>query len=264
MKHSLYLLFFFFAACQTMTPEQKADEIHKQTLTLDTHIDFDTKDFSKHRHYGQDLDTQVNMVKMEKGKLDAGFFIVYTGQGKLDKKGYAKAHKQAMAKFDAIKRMTTELVPEKISLAVTPEQVRKIWKSGKKVAMIGVENAYPLGEDLKNLEDFYNRGARYVSINHNGHNQFGDSNVPKAWDKKIKYNGLSRLGEKLVKESNRLGIMVDISHAAQKTAQDVIKISKAPIIASHSSVQGVYDHPRNLSDKTLMALKENGGVVQIV
>ena len=176
----LFILLFLFQCSST----SNLKSFHQELLTLDTHIDFDSRDFTEKRHYGQDLPTQVNLIKMEKGGLDAGFFIVYVGQKPLTSGNYQKAHEQAMVKFQAIHRMTRKLIPEKIELATSPYRVRKILAKGKKVAMIGVENAFPLGTDLNNLFDFYRKGARYISITHNGHNQFGDSNVKAVWDKK--------------------------------------------------------------------------------
>ncbi len=241
----------------------KAKEIHENVITIDTHDDINVKNFTDSINYTQDLDTQVTLPKMIEGGLDVVFLIVYTGQDTLSPSGYEKAEENAMAKFKAIHRLTKEYAPEQIGLAVSSEEVRELHSSGKKVAMIGVENAYPMGTDLANFEKYYNLGARYISLSHNGHSQFCDSNTGEEDDVWL-YNGLSELGEKAVDEMNRLGIMIDLSHVSKESMMQIVQRSKAPVIASHSSARALCDHSRNLDDEQLKALKENGGVVQTV
>ena len=144
------------------------------------------------------------------------------------------------------------------------DRAAAVQKKGKLTAFIGVENPYPLGTNLKLVKEFYDLGARYISLTHKGHNQFADSNIPKGDQPVIMHDGLSPLGVSLVKELNKWGILVDVSHASKKSMLDALKISKAPVIASHSAVKTLCDHPRNLDDEQLLALKKNGGVVQIV
>ncbi len=241
----------------------KAKEIHENVITIDTHDDINVKNFTDSINYTQDLDTQVTLPKMIEGGLDVVFLIVYTGQDTLSPSGYEKAEENAMAKFKAIHRLTKEYAPEQIGLAVSSEEVRELHSSGKKVAMIGVENAYPMGTDLANFERYYNLGARYISLSHNGHSQFCDSNTGEEDDAWL-YNGLSELGEKAVDEMNRIGIMIDLSHVSKESMMQIVRRSKAPVIASHSSARALCDHSRNLDDEQLKALKENGGVVQTV
>ncbi len=207
---------------------------------------------------------------MAEGGLDAVFFIVYVGQTFEEREadafradGYERAYQAANAKFEAIHRLTKEMAPGRIELALTAADVRRIAAAGRKVALIGVENGYPLGDNLARVKEFYDRGARYLSLAHNGHNQLSDSNTGER-DGGYKWNGLSPLGRKVVAELNRLGIMVDVSHPSKASMMQAIDISKAPIIASHSSVRALADHPRNLDDEQLMAIKKNGGVVQLV
>jgi membrane dipeptidase len=200
---------------------------------------------------------------MEAGGLDVAWFIVYTGQDTLSESGYEKAKANAMSKFEAIHKLCEEIAPDRIGLATNSAQAREIYNSGKKVAMIGVENAYPMGTDLSNIERYYDLGARYVSLAHNGHSQFSDSNTGETDDVWL-HNGLSELGKEAVKEMNRVGIMIDISHPSQEAVMQMLTLSKAPIIASHSSARALCDHSRNLDDTQLLALKENGGVVQAV
>jgi membrane dipeptidase len=200
---------------------------------------------------------------MKEGGLDAAFFIVYVGQGPQTEEGYANAYKQAVAKFDAIHHLTKEIAPGEIELALTAEDVRRIAKSGKKVALIGVENAYPLGTDIGRVKEFYERGGRYMSLAHNGHSQLADSNTGER-DGKWQHNGLSDLGRKAIAEMNRWGIMVDVSHPSKAANLQAIALSKAPVIASHSAARALADHSRNMDDEQLEALKKNGGVIQTV
>lgn len=242
---------------------EKAQRIHKKVITIDTHNDINVGNFTDSINYTQNLDTQVNLPKMTEGGLDVSWLIVYTGQDSLSAQGYEKAEKNAMAKFEAIHRLCEVIAPDKIELALTSDDVRRIDKAGKKVAMIGVENAYPIGEDLSNFEKYHSLGARYISLSHNGHSQFCDSNTGEK-DSIWLYNGLSELGKKAVVEMNRLGIMIDVSHPSKSSMQQMVALSKAPIIASHSSARALCDHSRNLDDEQLLLLKKNGGVVQTV
>ena len=272
MKKSIFLLIvaLIAASCQdksTGNPEvqliQKAQLIHLKTTTLDTHDDIDVKNFTDTLNYAMDTDTQVNLPKMESGALDVAWFIVYTGQGELTKEGYKKAADNAQAKFDAIHRLAKEYAPNKIGLALSSKDVDSLRKMGKKVAMIGVENAYPLGEDLTEVKRYYDLGARYMSLAHNGHNQFSDSNTGE-FDNTAKHNGISELGKKVIDSMNYYGIMVDISHPSKEAIRQTIAHSKAPVIASHSGARALSDHPRNLDDEQLQWVKESGGVVQTV
>lgn len=249
------------------TPEQeifnKAMEIHDRVITLDTHVDINVNNFTQETNYTQRLDTQVDLPKMEEGGLDVVWLVVYTGQDTLSEEGYADAYENAIRKFEAIHRLTEEIAPDQIELATTSEDVRRIVAEGKKVAMIGVENAYPVGTDLSRVEEFYNRGARYMSLSHNGHSQFSDSNTGER-DNEWLHGGLSDAGRQVIAEMNRLGMMIDLSHPSKKANMQTLELSKAPVIASHSSARALNDVSRNLSDEELMMLKENGGVVQTV
>ncbi|TVZ59753.1 membrane dipeptidase [Flavobacteriaceae bacterium MAR_2010_105] len=242
---------------------EKAKAIHERVITLDTHCDINVKNFTDSINYTQDLDSQVNLPKMKAGGLDVAWFIVYTGQDTLTDEGYKKAYENAISKFDAIHKLVKEIAPDQIELATTSDDVRRIVKSGKKVAMIGIENGYPVGTDIKNVEKFYNLGGRYMSLAHNGHSQLSDSNTGEA-DGIWLHNGLSDLGKEVVKEMNRLGMMIDISHPSKEAIKQMFELSEAPIIASHSSARALCDHSRNLDDEQLGWLKKNGGVVQTV
>ena len=280
MKKTILLLSLItlFMSCKTdnkkmtETPDPKKDSIalierakgiHERVITIDTHCDINVKNFTDSVNYTQDLDSQVTLPKMIAGGLDVAWFIVYTGQEELTDKGFKKAYENAMGKFNAIHKLVEVIAPDQITLALTSEDVRSIVKSGKKVAMIGIENGYPIGKDLKNVEKFYDLGGRYMSLAHNGHSQLSDSNTGEA-DSIWLHNGLSDLGKKVIKEMNRLGMMVDVSHPSKEAMRDMIELSVAPIIASHSSARALCDHSRNLDDEQLEWLKKNGGVAQAV
>ncbi len=241
----------------------KAKAIHKRVITLDTHCDINIKNFTDSLNYTQDLDTQITLPKMKAGGLDVAWFIVYTGQDSLTESGYKSAYKNAMSKFNAIHKLVEDIAPDDIELALTSDDVRRIDSKGKKVAMIGIENGYPLGLDISNVEKFYKLGARYMSLSHNGHSQLCDSNTGESDDVWL-HNGLSDLGKQVVEEMNRVGMMIDVSHPSKESMRQMIELSKAPIIASHSSARALCNHSRNLDDEQLGWLKENGGVVQTV
>ena len=242
---------------------QRAKDIHERVITLDTHDDINIKNFTDSVNYSQRLESQVNLPKMIEGGLDVAWFVVYTSQDSLSDNGYKKAYDNAMSKFDAIHRLINNYANDKIALALTSDDVRKIHATGKKVAMIGVENAYPIGTDLGNIKKFYDLGARYMSLAHNGHSQFSDSHTGEN-DNIWNYNGLSEVGNQAIAEMNRLGIMIDISHPSREAIKQMINLSKAPVIASHSAARTLSDQSRNLDDELLKMIKENNGVVQTV
>ena len=262
----LFMLIWACAPDSSVDPElvAKAEKIHNSVITLDTHVDINTGNFTQEKNYTMNLDTQVDLPKMEAGGLDVVFLIVYTGQGELDQEGFDAAYENAVSKFDAIHRLTEELAPDQIELAFTSDDVRRIHAAGKKVAMIGVENAYPLGMELDRVKEFYDRGARYMSLSHNGHSQLSDSNTGERDDVWL-HDGLSDFGKEVIAEMNKWGIMIDLSHPSKKANMQTMELSKAPVIASHSSARALDPSvSRNLDDEELMMLKENGGVVQTV
>ncbi|MXX08026.1 MAG: membrane dipeptidase [Gammaproteobacteria bacterium] len=241
---------------------ERARGIHDRVITLDTHVDIDTSNFTQDNNYTSDLDTRVTLPKIEAGGLDVVWFIVYTGQGPLDEEGYAAAYANAIDKFDAIHRLAEEIAPDRIGIALTSDDVREIAASGRKVAMIGIENAYPLALDLSRIEEFHDRGGRYMSLAHNGHNQLSDSHTGEA-EGDFLHGGLSELGRQAIAEMNRLGIMVDLSHPSAEAISQMLDISTAPVIASHSSARGLTDNSRNLSDELLLLIRDNGGVAHV-
>ncbi|MEM7417718.1 MAG: dipeptidase [Gemmatimonadota bacterium] len=242
---------------------ERARGIHERVITLDTHVDISPANFTFERNYTMDLPTQVDLPKMEMGGLDVAWLIVYVGQGFLDQNGFDNAYAAAIEKFDAIHRLTEEIAPDRIGLALTSDDVRRIDGEGRKVAMIGLENGYPVGMDASRVQEFWERGARYMSLAHNGHSQLADSNTGERDDVWL-HNGLSDLGREVVSEMNRWGIMIDVSHPSKEANMETFALSQAPVIASHSAARAVGDVPRNMDDEQLMAIAENGGVVQTV
>ena len=238
--------------------------LHDRVLTLDTHIDIDPGYATYRLDPGVFNRAQVDLPSMRAGGLDAGFFIVYVGQGAISPIGYDEAAAIAEDKYQAILRMI-RAYPDEIALAVTADQVEAIHASGRLVALIGMENSWPLGEDLSRVELWADRGVRYVSITHFGNNQFGGSSNPNmAQGDPPEDPGLTELGRGLVAELNDHGVMVDVSHVGKTTMLEAIALSRAPVIASHSGARAVYDHPRNLDDEQLRAMRDNGGVAQMV
>ncbi|MCA2995207.1 dipeptidase [Gemmatimonas sp.] len=243
-----------------------AKAIHAKVLSIDTHVDIAPSNFTATGpNYTQRLPrTQVDLVKMEEGGLVGAFLIVYVGQDTaLNAAGYARANAQAIEKFEAIHRLTETLAPSRAEIAYTAADARRIHQSGKRVIFIGIENGFPIGSDLSNVQKFYERGGRYLSLAHNGHSQLSDSNTGER-DGVWLHNGLSPLGRQVIAEMNRLGMMIDVSHPSKQSMLQTVALSTAPIMASHSGARALCGHSRNMDDEQLDALKKNGGVIQLV
>jgi membrane dipeptidase len=241
----------------------KAKAIHERVLKLDTHNDIEPANFTPDCNYTMRLTTQVNLPKMVEGGMDVSFMIVYVGQGPLTPEGYENAYRQAVAKFDAVHRLTEKIAPDNIGLALSPADVLALHKKHLRIAVIGVENGYPIGTDIKKVQEFYARGGRYMSLAHNGNSQLADSNTGETQGY-LYNNGLSPLGREVIAEMNRLGMMVDLSHPSKGANMEAMRLSQAPVIASHSGVRALANVSRNMDDEQLLALKKNGGVIQIV
>ena len=266
-----------FAGCSFFSSGQRAPKfeseeelvayakgVHERAITIDSHDDISADFASEKDDVGSpDNRRQVTLPKMRQGGLDVEFFAVFTGTGDRSVASFESAYKSALARFDAIHRLPVRY-PNEVAIAVSPADVVRINASGKLVACIGVENGYPVGTELSRLKEFYDKGARYITLTHSGHNQICDSSTPREGQPAEEYGGLSEFGRQVVQEMNRLGMMIDISHASKNASLEVLRLSKAPIIASHSGASGVNESPRNLDDETLRELKKNGGVVQLV
>lgn len=250
------------AAAQDLVSD--ADRLaHEQMLVLDTHLDTPAHferpgwDFDSWHEYGWDL-TQTDIPRMEAGGLDGGFFVIYTPQGPLTAEGYANARDRALLRAVAIQRVVHSN-PDKLAFATTAADAEPIHKSGKRIVYQSIENSYPLGEDLSLLETFYKMGIRMAGPVHGRNNQFADS----ATDTALRWNGLSPLGRQWVAEANRLGIVIDASHASDAAFDQLLSLSKTPIILSHSGPAAMMDHPRNLDDERMRRLAQAGGVMQM-
>ena len=254
------------AHAQGETLLDRARGIHERVMTLDTHVDISPTAFRRDSaNYVTGIArNQVDIPKMEAGGLDAAFLIVYVGQSpSLDAAGFDAAYKQAMEKFAAVHRLTDSLAPTRVGLARTPADARRIYASGRKVIFIGIENGFPIGSDLTRVKQFADLGGRYLSLAHNGHSQLSDSNTGER-DGVWMHNGLSPLGRDAIKELNKWGIMIDISHPSKASMMQTLQLTQAPIMASHSSVRAICNHSRNLDDEQLRGIKANNGVVHLV
>jgi membrane dipeptidase len=256
------LLLFIIASCgnEEARLKNQADRIHEKILTVDSHCDTPMDIAEDNFNLGEKHEEGcVDFPRMREGGLDAEFFAVFSQQGPRDDSSYMEIHAQALRIFEAIKKNVAEY-PDIAAVALTPDDAYRLKKAGKIAAFIGVENGYPAGKDLSKIREFYDLGARYITLAHTRNNDICDSSTdPKGPEN----NGLSEFGQQVVKEMNRLGMMIDVSHISDKSFYDVLALSKAPVIASHSSCRALCENPRNLTDDMLLALKKNRGVIQI-
>jgi microsomal dipeptidase-like Zn-dependent dipeptidase len=241
----------------------RAQEIHEAVITMDTHVDIGGNYATPEVDPCAGTDSKVDIPKMEAGGMDLVFLAAYVGQGPRTPEGHEAAKQSALNKIHAIRRVAEEMCPERVELAFRADDVGRIHATGKRMLAIGIENGYPIGNDLSLVEQFYDLGVRYITLTHNGNNDIADSTNPRQGEGE-EYGGLSDFGRQVVREMNRLGIFIDVSHASKKTMMQAAEMSAAPIIASHSGASGLADVSRNLDDEQLQALKENGGVIQIV
>lgn len=262
----------FMAAPPEPTMEEIVERIHRSAIVIDTHVDI--PGFFGVAPYDPALrgewPIQVDFPRMREGGMDAAFFIVYVGQTSRDAVGYAEAASEALRKFAAIRRVTDIQYKDEIDLALTAADVRRLHDEGKLIALIGIENGYSLATEPGLLDFYYKLGARYLGLVHNGHNDLADSALPQERfgdapnEEGGEHGGLSALGRDMIARANDLGMMVDVSHASRAATLAAVEASRVPVIASHSSVAALHNHPRNLTDEELKAIAAKGGVVQIV
>lgn len=265
---SILILFISLLAIKNLsaqkhnTIEAKAARIHKAAFTVDSHTDaplnFLNSKYDISKDNSQTLSrTCVDFPRMREGGLDAAFFAVFIGQGPRTSEGNAKAKAKAETIFDSIYASINR--SSNISgIATTQKEAMKLVKEKKSVVFIGVENGYPIGNDISNIKHFYDRGARYITLCHTKNNDICTSSTDTA-----NKTGLSAFGIQVVQEMNRRGMMIDVSHVSDQSFYDVLKLSKAPVIASHSCSRALCDNPRNLTDDMLRALAANNGVIQM-
>ncbi|MDF9830784.1 gamma-glutamyl-gamma-aminobutyrate hydrolase family protein [Parabacteroides sp. PF5-6] len=257
---------------------RKAKEMHERILTIDSHtdtpmlfpgtIDLGIKGIAQvdlavvepEQYQTQtliDIPGKVNLPLMEEGRLDAACMVAYIPQGELTDTAHQAAYDYAAERLSQVIRQE-ELYPARMGIARSVDDLLRLKQEKKKAIMLGVENGYAIGTDLSRLSRFKEMGIVYMTLCHNGHNAICDSAAGTP-----QWNGLSPFGREVVKEMNRLGLMIDVSHAAEKTFFDVLEVSQMPIIASHSSARALCDHRRNLTDEQIKLLAEKDGVVQV-
>lgn len=243
----------------------KADRIHEKALTLDTHGDLPNYMISRPNfdisatNDAYATGSRIDLPRMKKGGLDAIFVAVYLGQGPRDAAGYADAKKRALAQFDLVHNIAKKH-PDLVGIATTAEDAYALEKQGKRAFFIGVENGWAIGKDLSLIKQYYDLGARYMTLSHTRNNDICDSSTDPAG---YEHGGLSDFGKEVVAELNRIGMLVDVSHISDAAFYDCLKYSKAPIVATHSSARALYDHARNLSDQMIKDIAAKGGVVQM-
>ena len=256
------LLMGFTTKKEMNKDEIKAQRIHAQCLTIDTHCDTPMQMIGPGfniRDENQAPQSRVDLPRMKSGGLDAMFFAVFTGQKPRTEENYLKTYALANQMLDSIHAMVAQN-SDLATLALKAGDLEPIKKTGKRAIYIGMENGFPLAKDLSRVDEFYKKGVRYITLCHSYHNDICDSSSDGA---PAEHNGVSDFGKQVISEMNRLGMMVDVSHASDKSFFDVVKLSKAPVIASHSSVKAIAGHNRNLTDQMIQTLAQNGGVIQI-
>lgn len=244
------------------TPDKKVMEIHNRVLTVDTHCDTPMAMLDDNFDVGvknSPPQSRVDFPRMKEGGLDAMFFAAFTSQRERTAENTENAYKMANQMIDATYNACKKY-SDMAEVAINSSDAGRIQKSGKRAIYIGMENGFPLGTDINRVKEFYDRGVRYVTLCHSSNNEVCDSSTDK---KGPEHGGLSKFGEEVVKEMNKCGMMVDVSHISDESFYDVIKLSKAPVIASHSSVRAIAHHKRNMTDDMIKTLAKNGGVIQI-
>ena len=269
MKLTSFLALFLFLAallvCAPAATEAQALLWHDRALTVDTHCDTPFKllekgwDIGQYHKTGERGSGCQDLPRMKEGGLDASFFAVFVGQGPRTPEGHARAKEKAIAILDAMDAMVKKY-PDLCGLALIPDDARRLKKEGKRAIFIGMENGYPLGHDPALIDYFYQRGVRYITLAHTSDNDICDSSTDRRAPED---RGLSEWGKQVVGRLNELGVMIDVSHVSDRSFFDVLALTRAPVIASHSCARALSASPRNLSDEMLLALKKNGGVIQL-
>ena len=263
--HSLTLLlpiFLQLAACQTI--DEKAEKIHNHAFTVDTHVDTPyhllNKDFDIGvAHPFRKGGSRVDFPRMKEGGLDGIFFAAFTSQRERTEENILLARTKADELIDSIHSACTKN-KDQAEVALSVADGYRIEKDGKRAIYIGLENGFPIGTEISEVERYYKKGVRYITLCHTSNNDICDSSTDKKGEE---YNGLSIFGEEVVDKMNDLGILIDVSHISDSSFYDVLKHSNSPVIASHSCARAICDSPRNLTDDMLKALAENGGVIQM-
>ncbi len=256
------LAILFTSTVHAEEPDKLLKEIHENALTVDTHCDTPSNMLDPQFDIGirnVPPQSRVDFPRMKEGGLDAMFFAAFTSQRERTPENIQNAYNKANQMIDVIYEGCGKY-NEMAEVAICSDDAEKLQKLGKRAIYIGMENGFPVGTYIHRINEFYERGVRYITLCHSSNNDICDSSTDKNGPE---HNGLSRFGRKAVKEMNKCGMIVDVSHISDKSFYDVIKVSKAPVIASHSSVRSIAHHNRNMADDMIKALAENGGVIQI-
>lgn len=235
-----------------------ADSIHRHCITLDSHNDSALWFNHPDGDFGV-TKGQVTFPMMKKGGLDAAFFAIYLEQGKRDAASLDSVYRVACDEIAMFKKHVETRAAE-AEFAYAPEDLGRIKASGKSAVILAIENGYGVGKDLSKIDEFYKRGARYITLSHNGNNDICDASMSKTGEE---HHGLSPFGKQVIQRMNNLGMLIDVSHASSKTVTDVLACSKTPIIASHSGAWAIKNHNRNLRDEEIRAISAKGGVIQV-
>ncbi len=272
MNKTFFSTFFFTLLVISCIPPQeknvnidivaKADIIHNNVLTLDTHTDTPMRLQDPGFDINKDNDpkeshSKVDFPRMKEGGLDAAFFAIYIGQGARTEEANNEAKEEALSIFEAIQSSLAGSF-DVAEIALVPADAYRLEKEGKRAIYIGMENGYPIGTNIANINEYYNLGARYITLCHSSNNDICDSSTDTT-----EHNGLSDFGKRVVERMNDIGMIIDISHVSDKSFYDVMELSKAPVIASHSCARALCDKERNINDEMIMRLAENGGVIQM-
>jgi membrane dipeptidase len=248
------------AAAGQSRDQESIGALHQTILTVDSHVDTPMRmpayDIGKRHPLGIGM---VDLPRMEDGHLAAAVFAAFLEQGELNDEARLRAIEFGRAKVTEIARQVNAN-PANARLVKSADDIEAAFREGKKAVIVSMENGYQIGLDLDNLNRFFDQGVRILTLTHKSDNDICDSSTD---DKHPEDRGLSEFGRRLIERMNGLGMTIDVSHASDQTFSDVIRLSRAPIIASHSSARGVQEHPQNLSDEQLRALRTNGGVVGI-
>lgn len=235
----------------------EAKRLHHRILTLDSHCDTPMF-FAQGVHFNhRDPKLLVDLHKMTEGRLDASIMVAYLPQGERDEETLLATTSKTNQILTQIEEMATAN-PSSLGIARTPDELYQLKALGRKAIMLGIENGYAIGRDISLIEHFRQRGVVYMTLCHNGDNDICDSARGNA-----EHNGLSAFGRQVVREMNRVGMMVDLSHASEKSFYDALEVSQQPIVCSHSSARALCNHPRNLTDEQMRALANKGGVAQV-
>lgn len=249
----------------------RAEKLHRQSIVVDTHNDITSPLVDDAFDLGMSGDdpaakvkTHTDLRRMKAGGLGAEFFAVYVGKEFVNRspKEGGGAARRTLDVIDSVNEQVRRH-PESLEMASTAADIRRIVKSGKIAALMGIEGGHAIEDSLGALRLFYKLGVRYMTLTHTNTNDWADSEGDINNPNVAHHNGLTDFGRQVIGEMNRIGMMVDISHVADKTFYDVIAATRAPVIASHSSARALANHPRNMSDDMLRAVAKNGGVVMV-